>query len=118
MPLLSINIARMNPAIIDHMVDTTAKMFGVTPEAIKSPSRERACVIARNIVADIAYNQYLFTFMAIGKVINRHYSTVIKNLDTFHNDCKAMPRLRYLKRQVLHNTEDYLQTLEGSYISK
>ena len=56
----------MTPALIHHLVDTTAMIFGITPDQVRSPSRERPCVIARNIVADIAYNEYLFTFMAIG----------------------------------------------------
>ena len=107
----------MTPALIHHLVDTTAAIFGITPDQVRSPSRERPCVIARNIVADIAYNEYLFTFMAIGKELNRHYSTIIINLESFHNDCKAKPQLRYLRRQVFNNAQDYLQTAEGAYIT-
>ena len=107
----------MTPALIHHLVDTTAAIFGITPDQVRSSSRERPCVIARNIVADIAYNEYLFTFMAIGKELNRHYSTIIINLESFRNDCKAKPQLRYLRRQVFNNAQDYLQTAEGAYIT-
>ena len=107
----------MTPALIHHLVDTTAMIFGITPDQVRSASRERPCVIARNIVADIAYNEYLFTFMAIGKELNRHYSTIIINLESFHADCKAKPQLRYLRRQVFNNAQEYLQTAEGAYIT-
>jgi chromosomal replication initiation ATPase DnaA len=99
----------MTPALIHHLVDTTAAIFGITADQVRSPSRDRPCVIARN--------EYLFTYMAIGKELNRHYSTIIINLESFHNDCKAKPQLRYLRRQVFNNTQEYLQTAEGSYIT-
>ncbi len=82
---------QMTPALIHHLVDTTAAIFGITPDQVRSSSRERPCVIARNIVADIAYNEYLFTFMAIGKELNRHYSTIIINLESFHNLPMVVP---------------------------
>ena len=108
MHFLPINSSHMTPALIHHLVDTTAMVFGITPDQVRSASRERPCVIARNIVADIAYNEYLFTFAAIGKELNRHYSTIIINLESFRQDCKAKPQLRYIRRQVFNNAQEFL----------
>ncbi len=107
----------MTPALINHIVDTTAMVLGISREDICSSSRKRANVIARNIITDVAYNDFLFKYREIGVVIGRTHSTLIKNKKSYEQDMIAMPEIKYIRRQVLHNAQDYLLHLYGGYIS-
>ena len=106
----------MTPALIHHLVDTTAAIFGITPDQVRSPSRKRPCVIARNIVVDIAYNDFLFKYNEIGSVINRTHGTLIKNKESYQADIKAIPELKYIRREVFNKAADYLLQMYGGYI--
>ena len=75
----------MTPALINHIVDTTAMVLGISREAICSSSRKRANVIARNIITDVAYNEFLFKYHEIGAVLKRNHSTLIKNKLSYSN---------------------------------
>jgi len=107
----------MTTSVIHHMVQDIAKMFNTTPSAICSANRRRENVLARNIVTDIAYNDFLFKYHEIGVVIGRTHSTLIKNKKSYEQDMIAMPEIKYIRRQVLHNAQDYLLHLYGGYIS-
>ena len=106
----------MTPALINHIVDTTAMVLGISREDICSSSRKRANVIARNIITDVAYNDFLFKYHEIGAVLKRNHSTLIKNKLSYEQDMSAMPEIKYIRRQVLHNAQDYLLHLYGGYI--
>ena len=45
-----------NKALFDHIVDTTAMVYGITEQELASPCRQQHLVHARNMVTDIAYN--------------------------------------------------------------
>jgi chromosomal replication initiation ATPase DnaA len=98
------------------MVQEISKIFNTTPSAICSANRRRENVLARNIVTDIAYNDFLFKYHEIGAVIKRNHSTLIKNKTSYEQDMIAMPELKYIRRQVLHNAQDYLLHLYGGHI--
>jgi chromosomal replication initiation ATPase DnaA len=108
----------MTPALINHIVDSTATILGISREAICSSSRKRANVIARNIITDVAYNDFLFKYHEIGAVLKRNHSTLIKNKLSYEQDIIATPEIKYIRRQVLHNAQDFLLNLYGGYNSK
>jgi chromosomal replication initiation ATPase DnaA len=107
----------MTPSLINHIVDSTATILGISREAICSSSRKRANVIARNIITDVAYNDFLYKYHEIGVVIGRTHSTLIKNKRSYEQDIIATPEIKYIRRQVLHNAQDYLLHLYGGYTS-
>jgi len=106
----------MTTSVIYQMVQDVAKIFNTTPSAVCSANRRRENVLARNIVTDIAYNDFLFKYHEIGVVIKRTHSTLIKNKRSYEQDMNAMPEIKYIRRQVLHNAQDYLLHLYGGYI--
>ena len=108
----------MTTSVIHHMVQEVAKIFNTTPSAICSANRRRENVLARNIVTDIAYNDFLFKYHEIGAVIKRNHSTLIKNKLSYEQDIIATPEIKYIRRQVLHNAQDFLLNLYGGYNSK
>jgi len=107
----------MTTSVIYQMVQDVAKIFNTTPSAVCSANRRRENVLARNIVTDIAYSEFLFTYNQIGGILNRTHSTLIKNNLTYSNDLRTRPELKLIRRQVLHNAQDYLLHLYGGYIS-
>ena len=106
----------MTTSVIHYMVQDIAKIFNTTPSAICSANRRRENVLARNIVTDIAYNDFLFKYHEVGTVIGRTHSTLIKNKRSYEQDIATIPELKYIRRQVLHNAQDYLLELYGGYI--
>ena len=105
----------MTPALINHIVDTTAMVLGISREAICSSSHKRANVIARNIITDVAYNEFLFKYHEIGAVIKRNHSTLIKNKLSYEQDIIATPEIKYIRRQVLHSENYSWFTCEITY---
>ncbi len=106
----------MTTAVIYHLVQDVAKIFNTTPSAICSSSRKRENVLARNVITDVAYNDFLFKYHEIGVVLKRNHSTLIKNKLSYEQDLTAMPELKYIRRKVLHNAQDYLLQIYGTYI--
>lgn len=53
-----------------------ARRFGFTLAELRSPSRKRPLVSARRAVASAAHEAG-FSYMAIGRVLNRDHSTII-----------------------------------------
>ncbi|NDG19245.1 MAG: hypothetical protein EB117_13360 [Betaproteobacteria bacterium] len=66
----------MTTSVIHHMVQEVAKIFNTTPSAICSANRRRENVLARNIVTDIAYNDFLAAAEA------KDYDPLLDNLWT------------------------------------
>jgi hypothetical protein len=85
-------------------------ILGIPIENIYSKSRLRPLVIARSIIADIAYSEFLFTYKNIGMELNRDHATIVHNLMTHVQDTRSTPELKFLRSQVLHITRQNLQT--------
>lgn len=97
------------------MIQEVAQIFNTTPSAIISVNKERRNVLARNIVADIAYREFLFTYKEIGKIFKRHYSTIIKNTITYTKDLRTNPKLKFIRRKVLQDAQEYSRYIYDDY---
>jgi len=106
----------MTTSVIYHMIQEVAQIFNTTPSAIVSVNRKRKNVLARNMVADIAYSEFLFTYNEIGSILKRRHSTLIKNTLSYSSDLQAKPELKLIRKKVLHNAKDYLRHLYDDYI--
>jgi len=106
----------MTTSVIYHMIQECAAIFNTTPSAICSVNKKRKNVLARMMVADIAYSEFLFTYNEIGKILKRSHSTLIKNNLSYSSDLRAIPELRVIRKKVLHNAHDYLQSIYYMYI--
>ncbi len=104
-----------NLHIIRVIAEATSEVLGIPIENIYSKSRLRPLVIARSIIADIAYSEFLFTYKNIGMELNRDHATIFHNLTTHVQDSRSTPELKYLRSQVLHITRRNLQTNNHSY---
>jgi chromosomal replication initiation ATPase DnaA len=94
--------------IIDQLILVCSKYFSCTEDEIKSPCRKQHLVQARNIIADIAYKEYLFTYQAIGSRLNRNHSTILYNLDNFYVNYKTDTRLKSMRKKIYENVENNL----------
>ena len=106
----------MNPDIITFLIQECATLFQTTPEGICSPNRKRGNVLARNVVTDIAYNDFKYKYKEIGAVLKRDHSTLIANKYSYEQDMVTIPQLKYMRRQVFNKAQDYLLQLYGGYI--
>lgn len=106
-----------NLHIIRVIAEATSEVLGIPIENIYSKSRLRPLVIARSIIADIAYSEFLFTYKNIGMELNRDHATIVHNLMTHVQDSRSTPELKFLRSQVLHTTRRNLQTSNHSYNS-
>ncbi len=99
------------------IAEATSEVLGIPIENIYSKSRLRPLVIARSIIADIAYSEFLFTYKNIAIELNRDHATIIHNLVTHVQDSRSTPQLKFLRTQVLHITRQNLQTSSHPYTS-
>jgi len=99
----------INNQLLDHIVDTTAMVYGVTEEELASPCRKQHLVYARNMVADIAYSEFLYTYSFIGHRLNRTHGTLIKNLESFAQDCRTNPQLKAIRAMIHQSAKEFLQ---------
>ena len=106
-----------NLHIIRVIAEATSEVLGIPIENIYSKSRLRPLVIARSIIADIAYSEFLFTYKNIAIELNRDHATIIHNLVTHVQDSRSTPQLKFLRTQVLHMTRQNLQTSNHHYTS-
>jgi chromosomal replication initiation ATPase DnaA len=106
-----------NLHIIRVIAEATSEVLGIPIENIYSKSRLRPLVIARSIIADIAYSEFLFTYKNIAIELNRDHATIIHNLVTHVQDSRSTPQLKFLRSQVLHITRQNLQTSSHPYTS-
>jgi chromosomal replication initiation ATPase DnaA len=106
-----------NLHIIRVIAEATSEVLGIPIENIYSKSRLRPLVIARSIIADIAYSEFLFTYKNIAIELNRDHATIFHNLATHVQDSRSTPQLKFLRSQVLHTTRRNLQTSNHPYIS-
>ncbi len=99
----------MTPALLDHIIDSTAIIYGITERELSSPCRKQHLVHARNMVADIAYTEFIYTYSVIGKRLNRTHGTLIKNLESFAQDCRTNPQLKAIRAMIHQSAKDFLQ---------
>ncbi len=99
----------MNPLLFNHIVDATAVIYGITEKELVSPCRKQHLVHARNMVTDIAYTEFFYTYSVIGKRLNRTHGTLIKNLESFEQDCRTKPQLRAIRAMIHQSAKDFLQ---------
>jgi hypothetical protein len=83
------------PEPIDGVIERSARTFGVTVADILSPSRVRANVDARAVVC-YASRLLGYSFVAIGKRIDRDHSTVIHA----YGRVGETPRLRGIAQRM------------------
>ena len=95
--------------LLDHIIDTTAMVYGVTEQELASPCRKQHLVYARNMVTDIAYSEFLYTYAFIGKRLNRTHGTLIKNLESFAQDCRTKPQLKAIRAMIHLSAKEFLQ---------
>lgn len=98
-----------NLHIIQVIAKATSEVLGIPIENIYSKSRLRTLVIARSIIADIAYSEFMFTYKNIGMELNRDHATIFQNLIAYANDARSTPELKFLRSQVLDKTRQNLQ---------
>ena len=106
-----------NLHIIRVIAEATSEVLGIPIENIYSKSRLRPLVIARSIIADIAYSEFLFTYKSIGIELNRDHATIFENILNYMQDSRVTHELKFLRTQVLHTTIQNLQTNNHSYTS-
>ncbi len=99
----------INNQLLDHMVDTAAMVYGVSEQELTGPCRKQHLVYARNMVADIAYSEFLYTYALIGKRLNRTHGTLIKNLESFAQDCRTKPQLKAIRAMIHQSAKEFLQ---------
>jgi len=83
------------------IIEAVVKETGVSLEGIRSQSREREFVVAREIAAHLL-RRYGYTFKEIGEVINRSHSNVchlVEEAEFWETDYDSFSReLRLLDR--------------------
>ena len=95
-------ITKMNKNV--EMVEILQKVCDVTgimPHDIFTPTRKREVVIARQLFCYVTMTHYTFTWVAIGKFLNRDHSTIIHSVKTYAD---------YLQMKYKQETEFYEQT--------
>lgn len=66
---------------IPQIISTVAAAFGITPEAMLSPMRDRHIVIPRQVAMLMSKEYSGRTLNAIGGELNRHHGTVIYGIE-------------------------------------
>ena len=102
-----------DPRIIKIIAEVTSELLGVPKNSIYSKSRKKPCAVARNIISDIAYSEYLFTYKAIGDELGRECSTITKNLVTHNFDMERLPNIKYIRSRIVSEVGDILRDLQG-----
>lgn len=72
-------------AIAARIMQTVCSYFKISIEQIKSQDRSGKVMIARHMIAEICRNKTSLGVVRIGKLINRHYSTVIASTEAVHD---------------------------------
>jgi len=86
---------------IDQIIKTVCSVFELSPENLKSRSRKRNIVIARNTAFYLARKYTDLTLKEIGRLFNRRHSTVIKGITNIEKEMyKDTPVGRQLHRIV------------------
>jgi chromosomal replication initiation ATPase DnaA len=83
---------------IDTIIRIVSKITELEISAILSKCRTRELCYARAIIVNLARKNG-YTYQAIGKAINRNYSTCIKNADVLFNDVSINPFVKHLLNQ-------------------
>lgn len=73
---------------VDLLFSIIAEEFGISRERITSDDRRTVCLFGRETIAAILRKEDCYKLKAIGRVLNRDYSTVINSLKKFEYDYK------------------------------
>ena len=79
--------------LIDKIISTVAKYYGVTPEEIKSNKRSDAVANARHISIYIIRKLTEKSFKEIGKIFSRDHSTMISSVERVETNIKTMSKV-------------------------
>ena len=86
---------------IDQIIKTVCSVFELSPENLKSRSRKRNIVVARNTAFYLARKYTDLTLKEIGRLFNRRHSTVIKGITNIEKEMyKDTPVGRQLHRII------------------
>ena len=78
----------------DMVLNSVAKYFHISPEAIKSKSRKGKCVKARHIVMYYCWGKLGMTQAAAGKVVNRSHCDCIHAIRSINNQMSTSKLFR------------------------
>ena len=95
--------------IIPIIAEVTSEVLGIPLKDIYSKSGKRHFVVARNIISDIAYSEYLFTYKAIAMELGRDHTTIYENLATHVQHARRIPHINFIRSQVLNKVADILR---------
>lgn len=63
------------------VIENTCAEFGITQANLKTVCRKRNLVEARQIIMFVLWETHNYTLSSIGKIFNRHHTTVIHSKD-------------------------------------
>jgi chromosomal replication initiation ATPase DnaA len=78
-PITKMNKNKELIEILQKVCDVT----GIMPHDIFTPTRKREVVIARQLFCYVTMTHYHFTWVAVGKFLNRDHSTIIHSVKTY-----------------------------------
>lgn len=86
---------------IEQIIKTVCSVFELSPENLRSRSRKRNIVVARNTAFYLARKYTELTLKDIGRLFNRRHSTVIKGITNIEKEIyRDTPIGRQLNRIV------------------
>lgn len=77
-----------------HTLSDFCKLYNVTPQQLMSSSRQHHLVEVRQLCWYLCYTRLRLTHTLIGRIFNRHHSTVIHGIDRINTLMAAEPVLR------------------------
>ena len=95
--------------VLCRLIAYTAQTLNVTPDQIVSSKRERELVLARSIIADIAYSDFLYNYCQIGKALSRRHTTVMHNVKVLAKDIRHYHNIGRIREKVLNTYYSFLQ---------
>ena len=95
--------------VLCRLIAYTAQTLNVTPDQIVSSKRERELVLARSIIADIAYSDFLYNYCQIGKALNRNHTTIMHNVKVLAKDIRHYHNIGRIREKVLNTYYSFLQ---------
>ena len=75
------------------IIKAVCQAFGITHQQLRSKSRKKKLCCARSI-AGLHLQRLGYSTPAIGKILNRHHSTVVWSLQMFRNWSKYDPEFK------------------------
>lgn len=108
-----------SPPALQILLLTIADQHNCTPEDMRGSSRKRMIVRARSEFCRIAWAMKVFSLKQIGKVLNRHHSTVIYLAGVLEKkpQCfKPCEQDRWIQKQVDHGLIHRESAVRAGYV--